>query len=126
MTKTEKLLKFYRGSLERLYTDICSIYEYQKAKDPKTKITEAKLVKVFENVPCRISFKNIAAVQQTDSSATISQITTLFISPEIVIKENSKIDIIRNGRVLEYKNSGTPAIYCTHQEISLSLYKENA
>lgn len=126
MTKTEKLLKSYRESLERFYTDTCSIYEYQKAKDPKTKITESKLVKVFENIPCRISFKNVATAQQTDSSATISQITTLFISPEIVIKENSKIDIIRNDRVLEYKNSGTPAIYSTHQEISLNLYKENA
>lgn len=126
MTRKEKYIKAYRKTIERLYIDICSIYEYQKAKDPKTKITESKLVKVFENIPCRISFKNVATAQQTDSSATISQITTLFISPEIVIKENSKIDIIRNDRVLEYKNSGTPAIYSTHQEISLNLYKENA
>ena len=54
-----------RKSIEKLYTDICNIYEYQKVKNPVTKRTEFEPVLVHENVKCRISFKNITTTNQT-------------------------------------------------------------
>ena len=115
-----------KKSLEKLYTDVCNIYEFQKIKNPVTKRTEFEPVLVHENVKCRLSFKNISSANQVTGEAVIKQITVLFTNPEISIKENSKIDIARNGRVLEYQNSGTPAIYSSHQEIILNLYKGQA
>lgn len=115
-----------RKSIERLYTDTCNIYEYQKVRDSVTKRTEFKSVLVHENIKCRVSFKNITTTKQTTGEAIIEQITVLFINPELIIKPNSKIDIMRNGRVLEYRNSGVPAFYFSHQEIVLELYKEQA
>lgn len=115
-----------RKSIEKLYTDICNIYEYQKVKNPVTKRTEFEPVLVHENVKCRISFKNITTTNQTTGEAITGQIAVLFINPELVYKPNSKIDVTRNGRVLEYKNSGVPAFYSSHQEIVLELYKEQA
>ena len=115
-----------RKSIEKLYTDICNIYEYQKVKNSITKRTEFESVLVHENVKCRISFKNIIATNQTTGEAITGQITVLFINPELVIKPNSKIDVTRNGRILEYKNSGVPAFYSSHQEIVLELYREKA
>lgn len=115
-----------RKSLEKLYNDTCNIYEYKKIKDSKTKRTVYDSVLVHENVECRVSFKNISAANQKTGEAEIKQVTILFISPDIVIKENSKIDIMRNGRVTEYQNSGKPAVYRSHQEIILNLYKEQS
>jgi hypothetical protein len=115
-----------KKSIEKLYTDTCNIYEYQKVKNHVTKRTEFEPVLVHENVKCRISFKNITTTNQTTGEAITGQITVLFINPELVIKPNSKIDVTRNGRVLEYKNSGVPAFYSSHQEIVLELYKEQA
>ena len=115
-----------RKSIEKLYTDTCNIYEYQKVKDSVTKRTGFNFILVHENIKCRISFKNITTTNQTTGEAIIRQTTVLFINPELVIRPNSKIDIVRNGRVLEYKNSGVPAFYSSHQEIILELYKEQA
>jgi hypothetical protein len=115
-----------KKSLSKLQTDICNIYEYKKITNSKTKRTEFEPVLIHENVKCRVSFKNISVANQKTGEAEIKQVTVLFISPDIVIKENSKIDIMRNGRVTEYQNSGKPAVYRSHQEIILNLYKEQS
>ena len=127
MTRKEKYISAYRKSLERFYTDTCSIYESGIRKDPKTGITKpTDDILLVENQQCRISFKNLSPAVQTDGPSKLSQEIKLFIAPELLIKEGSKIVIIRNGRTTEYKNSGTPAIYGTHQEIILTLVKEYA
>jgi hypothetical protein len=127
MTRKEKYIAAYRKSIEKLYDDTCNIYESGLRKDPKTKITKpASDILVAENQQCRISFKTISPTSQTESNNKTSQEIKLFIAPELLIKEGSKIVITRNGRTTEYKNSGTPAIYSTHQEIILTLVKEYA
>lgn len=127
MTRKEKYIAAYRKSIEKLYDDTCSIYESGMIKDPKTKITKpTDDILVVENQQCRISFKTISPTNQTESNNKTSQEIKLFIAPELLIKEGSKIVITRNGRTTEYKNSGTPAIYSTHQEIILTLVKEYA
>lgn len=115
-----------RKSIEKLYHDICNIYEYQKSKEPKTKRTIFVPILIHENIKCRISFKNITSANQTTGEAEIKQVTVLFISPDIIVKPNSKIDVVRNGKTTEYQNSGKPAVYSSHQEIILNLYEEKA
>lgn len=127
MTRKEKYVAAYRKTIEKLYDDTCNIYENGLRKDPKTKITKPTADNlVVKNQQCRISFKTISPTNQTESNNKISQEIKLFIAPELLIKEGSKIVITRNGRTTEYKNSGTPAIYSTHQEIILTLVKEYA
>lgn len=127
MTRKEKYIKAYRKSIEKLYDDVCNIYESGYIKDQETGITKpAEDIPVVVNQECRISFKNLGSAFQTEGPAKLSQEIKLFIAPELIIKEGSKIVVIRNGRTREYKNSGTPAIYDTHQEIILTLVKEYA
>ena len=127
MTRKEKYIAACRKSIEKLYDDICNIYESGLRKDSKTGITKPTADNlVVKNQQCRISFKTISPTNQTESNNKISQEIKLFIAPELLIKEGSKIVITRNGRTTEYKNSGTPAIYGTHQEIILTLVKEYA
>jgi len=51
------------------------------------------------------------------------QSVKLFISPGVVIKEGSKITVSREGMEFVYASSGVPALYPTHQEIMLELFK---
>ena len=78
-------------NLQKLWRDTCSIYNFEKVKDPKTKTTEFKEVLVQENIPCRISFQNISATSETNSIAVTNQVIKLFLSNEIEIKEIKEI-----------------------------------
>ena len=84
-------------NLEKLWRDTCSIYNFEKVKDPKTKTTEFKEILVQENIPCRISFQNISSTSETPSIAITNQVIKLFLSNKVEIKENSKIVVTRNG-----------------------------
>lgn len=115
-----------KNPLEILYTDRCDIYSWESVKDPTTKVTEHKKVLRYENIPCRVSFKNITSVNQTTYEPIISQVVKLFLSKDIEIKAGSEIVVYRGGKVFQYKCSGLPAIYSNHQEIILLSAEEKA
>ena len=109
---------------ENVYYDgVCTIVEYSNVTDPNTKRTTQKEITVVENQPCNLSFEKISTVIQTDTAATVTQGTKLFLSPEITVKSGSKIIVEQNGIKTEYAASGEPAIYSEHQEIMLELFK---
>lgn len=111
---------------EETYDGRCTVTEYQKIKDPKTKITAEKAVTVLEDEPCRLSYSNISAVDQTEAAAKTAQVTKLFLSPDIQIKPGSKITVTQAGITRAYECSGVPAVYPTHQEIVLTLSERYA
>lgn len=113
-------------NLQKLWRDSCSIYNFEKVKDSKTKTTEFKEVLVQENIPCRISFQNISSTSETPSIAITNQVIKLFLSNKLEIKENSKIVVTRNGISKTYKASGIPAIYSVHQEVILVIDNKGA
>ena len=112
-----------RKAIESLYDGKCTITEHQKVKR-EDKSTGFKDVVVLKDVPCRLSFKTINITNQTDTGASaVTQITKLFLAPEIQVKPGSKLTITQNNATTEYKSSGKPAFYSTHQEIVLELFK---
>lgn len=111
-----------RKALERLYTDTCTIIEYQEYQKPN-KSTGHREVPVLENQPCMISFKTSNSTDNTESASALSQIVKVFLAPEINVKAGSKLSITRNGVTTDYKNSGEPARYDTHQEIVVEIFK---
>jgi len=100
-----------------MYTDTCNIIEHIKSKIDGVATFGDSVVAT--NEPCRISASSLKANEQSISSAEIGQSIKLFISPDITINEGSKIIVTREGRTLQYKASGKPMIYPTHQEIML-------
>ena len=78
----------------------------------------------MENQPCRLSYKTITNAGENDVASSVFQIIQVFLNPEINIKAGSKLIITQNGITTEYKSSGEPAFYNTHQEIILELFKE--
>lgn len=112
-----------RKSLERLYTGICTIKEFQSVKDPTTHITSKKEVPVIVDQPCKLSYEKQTAAANTSAPAIIAQSIKLFLSPEIIVNPGSKIIVSQNGKTAEYSRSGEPAVYTNHQEITLELFK---
>ena len=112
-------------AIEQLYDYECDIIERRSEKDSITKITSTKEVVVLENRPCQISFKNTNnPAMQTEKQATAVQEVKLFISNKIIVKEGSKIVVRKKGTkyVQEFKSSGNPAMYSSHQEIPLKKF----
>lgn len=115
-----------KNPLEILYTDRCDIYNWESVKDPISKVTEHKKVLRYENIPCRVSFKNITSVNQTTYEPVISQVVKLFLSKDIDVSAGSEIVVYRDDKSFLYKCSGLPAVYSNHQEIILLSAEEKA
>lgn len=112
-----------RKAIESMYDGTCTIIERQKVKLPN-KSTGFKDIVVLEDIPCRLSFKTITNTNQAETGVSaVVQVTKVFIAPEIHVKPGSKLTITQNDVTTEYKSSGQPAIYTTHQEIELELFE---
>lgn len=109
----------HRAGIEKLYTDICTVYEKGKTQSGSITRTHSNTV-AYSDVPCRVSYKNIQQSNETMTAASEAIVITLFIAPELVIKEGSKVVVTRSGREFTYRASGKPAFYSDHQEIVLA------
>ena len=116
-------IKQARKAIESLYDSTCTVIEYRQEKDPVTKKTVSKEVTVHQDKACRLSYSSNKNANQTESGNAIAQIIKVFISPNLDIKAGAKIIITGRGQTVEYKNSSVPAVYDTHQEIVLELFK---
>ncbi len=112
-----------RKAIESTYEGICTVVEHRKVQKAN-KSTGFEEVVTLENQPCRLSYKTITNAGENDVTSSVSQIIQVFLNPEINIKAGSKLIITQNGITTEYKSSGQPAFYNTHQEIILELFKE--
>lgn len=109
-------------AVESLYDGVCTITEYQKVKKANGSTGMAEVV-VLENQPCRMSYRTVNPTSQGEIASAVTQSVTIFMSPTIEVKPGSKLTITQNGVTTVYKSSGTPAVYASHQEISLELFK---
>lgn len=118
--------KAARKAIEATYFGSLTVREMQKVKDEWSKLTKQKEVVTLENQPCRLSFETLQSAVQTSSEATVAQVTKLFLSPDVEVKPGSKLTVTQDGVTTDYTRSGVPAVYPTHQEIILELFKEYA
>ncbi|MPM91906.1 hypothetical protein SDC9_139040 [bioreactor metagenome] len=119
---SENQVVMVRKAIESMYIGKCTITEYQSYKK-ENKSTGHQEVVILENQPCKLSFSKITNANQGEAAAMVVQTAKVMIAPEIKIKPGSKLTITQNGITTEYKNSGEPALFNTHQEIVLELFK---
>ena len=115
-------VKMARKAIESTYDAECDIIERQPVTENHITKNNQEVI-VQEKKSCRISFENIDSNNETNTESKKSQKIKLFIAPEIKVKPGSKIVVTYRGRTTTYKNSGETAIYDTHQEIILELWK---
>lgn len=118
--------KAARKAIEATYFGTLTVTEHQTVKDEKTKLTKSVDVVVLQDEPCRLSFEKMQTALQSESAATIVQGAKIFVSPDISIKAGSKLTVTQDNVTTDYTRSGESAIYPTHQEIMLELFKEYA
>lgn len=113
-----------QNPLSTMWIGKCSVQEYKNVVDPITKQTTRKLVPVFQDEPCRLSYSNEPITNLETGLAEVVQITKLFIKPDISISAGSIIQVEQNGVTNKYEKSGHPATYTYHQEIVLQLKRD--
>lgn len=119
---SENQVVVVRKAIEMTYDGKCTITEHQKVQKP-SKSTGFQDVIVLTDQPCKLSFSKITNTSQGETAAMVIQTAKVLLAPEIQIKTGSKLTITQNGVTTEYKSSGEPARYATHQEIVLELFK---
>lgn len=111
-----------RKAIESMYDGTCTVTEYQEyIKENKS--TGHHEVVILEGQPCRLSFSSSPNTNHTESAAQLVQTIKVFLAPDVRVQAGSKLIITQNGVTTEYKSSGEPALYQTHQEIMLELFK---
>jgi len=124
MVKTvEAAQKAARKAQESQYFGTMTVTERGKVMDERSKLTKEQDVVVLVGQPCKLSFENLRTAQQTESAAGITQIIKLFLAPEIRVNPGSKVTVEQDGVTADYRCSGVPAVYSTHQEIILELFE---
>jgi len=111
-----------RQAIEMTYTGKCTITEHKKVTKTN-KSTGFEDDDVLIDQACKLSFEKVTNNNQGETAAMLVQTAKVLIAPEIQIKPGSKLVITQNGITTEYKSSGEPARYATHQEIVLELFK---
>lgn len=120
----EQAQRAARAALEKYhYHDKCTVIQRQGIKNAKTGLTKQVEVTVLEDVPCKLSFETVKNTESSDTAAALTQTTKLFLAPERVISPGSKILVTHEGRQTAYKQSGEAAVYPSHQEIVVTLFK---
>ena len=112
----------HRKAIESQYTGKCTVTEMQGIKDPVTNILKQTAVVVLTDQPCKMTHKSSDTTTVVNGVAVQSQSIKLLISPDIEIKPGSKVTITQDGRTADFKRSGLPAVYPSHQEISLVIF----
>lgn len=115
--------KLHREVIEQTYEGICSIYGMHAVKDPVTKVTRREESLVLADLPCRLSFSGSPASSESGTVTSVAQTIKLFLAPENVILPGSRIEVTQQGRTESYAQSGKAAVYSSHQEIVLELWK---
>ena len=123
MKALDKARKIHQRMVEHLYEDKGSVIEKQEVFYETRKVHKDKEVEVIKEEPCRLSFETLKADEEANPAQKVVQDTKLFLRPDIVVKEGSKIVVKHNGREDIYARSGIPAVYVTHQEIMLKPFE---
>lgn len=114
----------YAAAIKSLWRGKCTVtVRNNDTTDENTGRVVVGEVDTYTDEPCRISFDTVNATQPENNAANIVQSITLFIDRAVVIPEGSKITVTQNGATSVYEKSGKPAVYSTHQEIPLEIFK---
>lgn len=112
-----------RKHLESLQEAVCTVYAYSQQYDEKSHCMRTAKDILYEDMPCKVSFGNIAVpATESDTVTHLAQTVTLFVSPEYEIPAGSRIDVAG----IIYEASGQPLTFPTHNEIGLALAQKEA
>lgn len=111
------------AAVKSLWEGKCTVTVRENKTNEANGRTEAKEVDLCTNEPCRISFDTVQVTEPSNGAAQTKQTVTLFIDPAVSLPVGSKITVTQKGTTGVYEQSGVPAVYSTHKEVPLELFK---
>jgi hypothetical protein len=111
-----------KPALQKLWRDFCSVIEYQDYERENGSTGQHEVI-VMEDLPCKLSFETLQSVNQTETGAALVQKAKLFLDNAIMVKPGSRIKVSRFGKEFDFKSSGEPGIFSSHQEIILEPFE---
>lgn len=117
--------------LSILWIGKATIYEYQDVTDSETYQTSQELVVTVTDEPCRVSYGQTSYSRASTTNVSegvpyVDQTITLFIRPDLEIKEGSVIEVTQHNRTTKYKRASKPAVHSQHQEVLVEVYEDKA
>lgn len=109
----------YSAAIRSLWCDRCTVTQKQNVTDGA--FTKQQDVTLFENEPCRLSFRKVDVISETDHAARTVQSAVLFLARDRVIPPGSEIAVTHEGVLRHYVRAGVAAVYSVHQEVPLEL-----
>ena len=113
----------YKKAVQGMWKGKATVTVLEGVLNPTNGRTEPTESVTVSDAPCRISHTPVKSTQPSEEAAAVAQSVTLYIDPSVDIPEGSKVTVTQNGVTRDYERSGTPAVYSTHQEIPLELFR---
>ena len=113
-----------RNPLARWWRDRCDIIVKEGHVDATTGRTVFVERVLQGDIACRVSFRMSfetlrAARAVGDFAKEANQAVKLFLAPDVVVPEGSKVLVRHGGQVSTFGRSGVPAVFERHQEVRL-------
>lgn len=122
----EKALKAHRKALEALHTGTLTVYQTITETNPETLVEEDIEKMLYENEPCRLSYRNKDDVAMlNEMTASANKEVDIFVSPEVLFPEGCRLIALWHGQTLELKRSGVPQLHATHNKYTAEIVKEH-
>lgn len=113
-----------RPLIERLYRGTLTIHEWSLITDPVTHISSEVETITVADQPCMLSHTSTAPTTSAEGIPSVVKSTKIFVAPDVIIKEGSKLVVTQDGVTNTYERSGVPSVYPTHQEVSVNLMEK--
>ena len=113
----------FADAVKSLWSGRATVTVLDGVLNPLNGRTEPQERQTASNVPCRITHTTVKSTDTSEEAAVVAQSVTLYIDPSVEIPEGSKITVTQNSVTRDYERSGTPAVYSSHMEIPLELFK---
>lgn len=111
-----------RKAMERTYTGFCSAVVNKKVLS-HDKSTQFREVHLFEGQACYFSHGKKSATEEQGMLSELTLEGVVFLPPELDVPPGTKLVVEQAGRTLEFSSSGQSAVYHSHQEIAVTLFK---
>lgn len=120
-----ELLRRARQPILSMMTGTCDVHEYQSVTDQETHVTKQKLVQLYSDQPCKLSYTKNPVTTEGDAPGALLSVR-LILPSDLVIRAGCVFTVTQAGKTRTFKAASEPAVYTNHQEVDLESSEDYA
>ncbi len=101
------------------YTETCTVFRRMKTKTVDGETVFIDNNKVYESIPCGLSYGSTSKINQSTSVASATKDCSLFVYPDVEILPNDTIEVERLGKKIVFL-AGESEDHPSHSQVMLS------